>query len=122
MSSNSLVFKSTIYPDWYVDRVQPWVHYVPVQMDLSDLHDSLMFFRGGLDGKDGHDDLAKKIAYAGKLWTQTYWRKEDMTAYLFRFVEALHAIRNFALTADSRLYLEYGRVMSEDRLTMSYYG
>jgi len=25
MASNSLVLKSTIFPEWYADRVQPWV-------------------------------------------------------------------------------------------------
>ncbi|KAF9032264.1 hypothetical protein BDZ89DRAFT_1131403 [Hymenopellis radicata] len=100
MSSNSLVFKSSVYPEWFVDRVQPWVHYVPVQVDLSDLHDALVFFRGGLDGVGRHDDLARKIALEGNVWSRTYWRKEDMIAYLFR------------------LFLEYGRVMDVNRNEM----
>lgn len=65
----------------------PWVHYVPVQVDYSDLYDILAFFRGSLslDGStEGHDRLAEKIASAGKAWSATFWRKEDMTAYMFR--------------------------------------
>ncbi|KAG6809034.1 hypothetical protein H0H92_001866 [Tricholoma furcatifolium] len=64
MASNSLVFKATAFPEWWLDRSQPWVHYVPVQVDHSDLHDTLLFFRGGLYGEDDHDELAKRIAYA----------------------------------------------------------
>ncbi|KAG2351992.1 glycosyl transferase family 90-domain-containing protein [Suillus spraguei] len=102
MTSNSLVFKSSIYPEWFMDRVAPWVHYVPVQIDLSDLYDTLIFFRGGLRGEGAHEDLAKKIAVAGRAWSQTYWRREDLTAYAFR------------------LFLEYARVSSLDRDAMTY--
>lgn len=102
MISNALIFKATIYPEWcgvrscgsihdrltkcyrFLDRIQPWVHYVPVQVDLSDLHDVLLFFRGDLYGKGSHHDLARKIAQNGRQWAQKFWRKEDMTAYVFR--------------------------------------
>ena len=68
----------------FTDRIAPWVHYIPVQVDLSDLYDSLMFFRGDLHGNNAHDDLARKIASAGREWSLRYWRKEDLTAYMFR--------------------------------------
>ena len=113
ITSNALIFKSTIYPEWcvvypiylvtinrvsrYTDRFQPWVHYVPVQVDLSDLLDTLYFFRGDPAGNNGHPDLAEKIAKQGREWSLTHWRKVDMTAYMFR------------------LFLEYARVMSEER-------
>ncbi|KAL0566580.1 hypothetical protein V5O48_015425 [Marasmius crinis-equi] len=84
MTSHALVFKSTIFPEWYSDRIQPWVHYVPVQVDLSDLYDALMFFRGDGNGDGGHEDLAKKIGAQGREWSKAYWRKEDLTAYFFR--------------------------------------
>lgn len=86
MASNSMVLKSTTYPEWFVDRIQPWVHYVPISYDYSDLHDAFMFFRGDLSGKGSHDSLAKKIALAGSQWTSTFWRDEDATAYMFRSV------------------------------------
>lgn len=102
MSSNSLVFKATIFPEWWTDRVQPWVHYVPVQVDYSDLYDSFVFFAGDEDGKGAHEVMAKKIASAGKEWALNYWRPEDITAYMFR------------------LWLEYARVMSLDRDNMNF--
>ncbi|KAJ7651143.1 glycosyltransferase family 90 protein [Roridomyces roridus] len=120
--SNALVFKATLYPEWYGDRIAPWIHYVPVQasrmalldrglvlllrflqLDLSDLHDTLLFFRGlGLNAAGAHDDLAREIASAGRNWSKKIWRKEDMVSYWFRLI------------------LEYARVMSEDREGMSY--
>ncbi|TDL29204.1 hypothetical protein BD410DRAFT_8683 [Rickenella mellea] len=84
MSSNSVVFRSTVYSHWFTERLAPWVHYVPVQIDYSDLHDAVIFFRGDINGEGAHDQLARKIADAGKSWSETFWRKEDMTAYLFR--------------------------------------
>ncbi|TFK31626.1 glycosyl transferase family 90-domain-containing protein [Crucibulum laeve] len=104
ITSNSLIFKSTIYPEWYADRIAPWVHYVPIQLDLSDLHDALFFFRGDPCGEGAHEDLGRKIAEAGREWSRTFWRREDLVAYFFR------------------LLLEYARLMSLDREGVSYHG
>lgn len=101
MASNSLIFKATVYPEWFADRIQPWVHYVPINFDYSDLHDAFIFFRGDISGEGNHDDLAKKIALAGSKWASTFWRQEDATAYMYR------------------LFLEYARVISLDRDAMS---
>ncbi|KAF5381689.1 hypothetical protein D9615_005598 [Tricholomella constricta] len=101
ITSNSLIFKSTIYPEWFGDRIMPWIHYIPVQVDFSDLYDSLLFFRGDLHGENAHDELAREIAMAGRDWSLRFWRKEDLAAYMFR------------------LFLEYARVMSADRLEMN---
>ncbi|TDL20407.1 hypothetical protein BD410DRAFT_841288 [Rickenella mellea] len=102
LSSNSVVFKSTTYPEWFADRIQPWVHYVPISIDYSDLYDAFVFFRGDISGEGNHDELARKIAAAARSWTKSFWRKEDVTAYMFR------------------LFLEYGRIMSLDRDAMTY--
>ncbi len=67
-----------------MDRIAPWVHYVPIQIDYSDLYDVLTFFRGDFAGENAHDDLARKIGEGGKAWSEQFWRMEDMTAYMFR--------------------------------------
>lgn len=69
-----------------MDRVAPWVHYVPIQNDFSDLWDALVFFRGDPVGNGAHDEMAKKIAQDGREWSKTFWRKEDLVAYNFRWV------------------------------------
>lgn len=97
MASNTLVLKSTIFPEWYSDRIQPWVHYVPLKTDYSDLFPIMAFFKGDpYTGSGSHDDMAEQIATAGRLWTEQNWRWEDMQAYMFR------------------LLLEYNRVMQRD--------
>lgn len=93
MSTKSLVLKSTIFPEWYADRVQPWVHYIPIKVDYSDLYDVMVFFLGDQSDdpnlkefKKGHDELAEKIATDGKTWAAEHWRRQDMAAYMFRLV------------------------------------
>ncbi|GAA6001465.1 hypothetical protein JCM10207_006679 [Rhodosporidiobolus poonsookiae] len=104
LSSNSVVLKSTIFPEWYVNWIQPWVHYVPLKVDYTDLFDIMAFFAGDLDGRNNHDALAKQIADNGKDYAQRFWRYADMEAYFFR------------------LALEWARVSSPNRAEMDYTG
>ncbi|GAA5880142.1 hypothetical protein JCM16303_001228 [Sporobolomyces ruberrimus] len=95
MASNTLVLKSTIFPEWYADRVQPWVHYVPLKVDYTDLFPILAFFQGSpYDGTGAHEELAEKIATAGSEWARDFWRWEDMQAYLLRLVLEYARVRN----------------------------
>lgn len=104
----------------FSDRIQPWLHYVPISIDYSDLYDTFIFFRGGLSGENNHDELAKKIGYAGSAWADTFWRDEDATAYMYRYVLSfLHESCLDHLWV-SRLLLEYARIMSLDREAMSF--
>ncbi|GAA5838080.1 hypothetical protein JCM9279_004120 [Rhodotorula babjevae] len=103
MSTNSLILKSTVFPEWYSDRIQPWVHYVPVKTDYTDLYPILAFFKGAPeDGQGGHDALAERIAAQGKQWAEENWRWVDMQAYLLR------------------LLLEYARLVNRDDPHVSY--
>ncbi|KAK4703500.1 hypothetical protein P7C70_g2716, partial [Phenoliferia sp. Uapishka_3] len=94
LSTKSLVLKSTVFPEWYADRIQPWIHYVPVKVDYSDLYDILAFFIGTPDGQGGHDSVAEKMGEAGRQWAKQFWRKADMASYMYR------------------LCLEYSRILS----------
>lgn len=96
----------------YTSRIEPWVHYVPIQISYEDLYDAVLFFRV-------HDALGRRIARAGRAWSRRFWRKEDMTAYLYRCVWH-HAV--FEVLIRDRLLLEYARVTSLDRAAMDYVG
>ena len=102
--------------DRYMSRIAPWVHYVPIQVSYADLYDAVAFFRA-------HDELAARIAKAGRDWSQRFWRREDMTAYLFRYViRRLGRIERWGILTWPRLLLEYARVTSLDRASMDYVG
>lgn len=90
------MLKSTVFPEWYSERVQPWLHYVPVKVDYSDLYDILTFFEGDATGRGAHLDLAEHIALSGAAWAEEHWRREDMAAYMLR------------------VFLEYGRLLWQD--------
>lgn len=38
-----LFHHETSFQDWFYDDLKPWVHYIPVQWDLSDLHDRYLW-------------------------------------------------------------------------------
>ncbi|OXG71060.1 hypothetical protein C352_01166 [Cryptococcus neoformans CHC193] len=105
LQGNNVVFKSTLYPEWFHDMLIPWYHYVPTKLDYSDIFDTLAFFQGSPDGRiPGRDDLAKEIAAHAYEFVQERWREEDMRSFMYL------------------LLLEYWRLMSDDRKATSYQG
>lgn len=98
LSTGSVVFKSTIFPEWNTDWLVPWYHYVvgirtfarlpfsnppqPVKVDYSDLFDIMAFFVGWPDGTPGHDDLGEQIGANAVRFVREHWRWEDMQAYV----------------------------------------
>lgn len=63
---------------WYADRIEPWVHYVPVKIDYSDVYDIMTYFVGTPDGRGSHDSVAERLGAQGKEWAKTHWRFVDM--------------------------------------------
>ena len=47
------------YRQWYYDRLRPWVNFVPVAQDMSDLIEKILWLRS-------HDDAGRRIGEAGK--------------------------------------------------------
>jgi hypothetical protein len=84
-------------------------------------YDIMEFFRGDSRGQGAHDELARKIGSAGKIWSKTFYRKEDMIAYMFRCVSSLFSSEGSRLRLLCRLFLEYSRVMDVDRDNMAYH-
>jgi len=82
----------------------------------------LIFFRGDGYGAGTHEHLARKIAISGRNWSKTFWRKEDLASYMFRFVPVFSlSFVGILMDSDYRLTLEYARLMSVDREAMTYY-
>ncbi|KAF1960644.1 hypothetical protein CC80DRAFT_464828 [Byssothecium circinans] len=92
LQSNSVVFKTALFREWYEGRLTAWKHFVPVDLRLHDLFSSLAFF-GGYSLQDGGKRMmqpknkeAEAIARAGRVWTEKVLRKEDMEIYMFRLL------------------------------------
>ncbi|KAF2460062.1 hypothetical protein BDY21DRAFT_281337 [Lineolata rhizophorae] len=93
LSSRSVVMKQTIFQEWHDDRLFPWVHYVPVSLQMDELPESVRF----LALTEVGDAISRRIADAGRDWSRKSLRKEDHAIYLYR------------------LMLEYARVLRDDR-------
>lgn len=91
--STSLPIKATIYAEWHDDRLQPWLHFAPMDNTLQDLYGILDYFTRDEKG----DGAARLIAELGKSWAEKVLRREDMMLYVWR------------------LLLEFARVCDENR-------
>lgn len=63
------------YKLWYQDRLVPWVHYVPVQSDLSDLDKRIQWCLS-------HDEECKQIAEQARSFYDTWLSKQACLEYL----------------------------------------
>lgn len=108
LRSNSVVFKSRVYQEWYEDRLVAWKHFVPVDIRLHDLFSSLAYFGGyGVEARnkrmmEGKAKEAEAIARQSKVWAEKVLRKEDMEVYMFR------------------LLLEWGRLTDDARTEVGF--
>lgn len=85
--SNSAPMKATIFKEWHDSRLMPWVHFVPLDIELKGLWSTMAYFLGFPDrggGVVGHDEEGERIATEGREWAETVLRREDMELYLLR--------------------------------------
>lgn len=96
LASNSLPFKAALFREWWASRVEAWVHFVPVDLRLTETWSLLAYFAGWPQNPADassteylmppHDAEGERIARAGKEWAAKVLRKEDMEIYLFRLL------------------------------------
>jgi Glycosyl transferase family 90 len=77
LQSGTLVFKATKYREWYSEGVIPWVHYIPVKQDLSDLPDKVRWAMS-------HKDLAETIVLQARTVVERHLRPQDQRCYAYR--------------------------------------
>lgn len=75
--SSGLVFKSTLFMDWVGAFMEPWKHYVPVSVELSDLDELVSW-------AENNDKEAKEIVKRGREQADKRLRYEDMECYWAR--------------------------------------
>jgi hypothetical protein len=70
-----ILLASSKYKLWYRDMLQPFVHYIPVKADLSDLIDKIRWCKA-------NDEKCKKIAENALKFAKTYLTKNGILDYL----------------------------------------
>jgi hypothetical protein len=84
--TNSLIFKPhSKWVQWYYGDLKPYVHYVPVKEDLSDLVEKLHWAQG-------NDAEAKKIATNCREFALNHLTLSDQLLYLYHAVMRYHAL------------------------------
>ncbi|KAI0389579.1 glycosyltransferase family 90 protein [Xylariaceae sp. FL0594] len=81
LASKSTPLKQTLFREWHDERLFPWVHYVPVSMDLGEVPELVRFLMAG-SGKE----RAKEIADQGREWFAKAFREVDMAIYVYRLL------------------------------------
>ena len=66
--------------------LQPWVHYVPIKPDLSDLLDTIRYLRA-------NDDMAREIGQRGRAFALANFSTEALDCYVADFVHRLAAVQ-----------------------------
>ncbi|KAF3927671.1 hypothetical protein ABW21_db0202624 [Orbilia brochopaga] len=82
LQSNCLVFKQTLWEQWHDERLFPWVHYIPISLNMDELVSVVGYFANDTKGAA----YGEKIAEEGKLWAKKVLRPVDMTIYIYRLL------------------------------------
>lgn len=82
-----MILADTVWYEWYYDLLQPWVHYVPVKRDFSDLAKKVEWLRA-------NDDKARWINEQASLFVKNYLRTYQSRDWIMRnfklFEKAYH--------------------------------
>ncbi len=79
--SNSLLLKvQSDYCQWYYKALQPFIHFMPIRRDLSDLIDMLEFLKS-------HDAQARQIAELGRGVASELFSREAVDRYVITLLE-----------------------------------
>ena len=87
LQSRSVVLKQTVLREWHDERLIPWVHYVPISLEMNELPEVIRY----LTSEDG-SKWAKEIANASREWQSKALRREEFTIYLYRLMLELARI------------------------------
>ena len=97
LKSNSLVFMQALFKEWHDDRLIPWVHFVPISLGMEELPEASRYLLDDPEGKV----IAARIASGSREWARRILRPVDLSAAYFR------------------IFIEYARLLDDDRDTMS---
>nr|GAT52746.1 predicted protein [Mycena chlorophos] len=75
LRSGSLVFKATVYQEFFNDWLRPYEHFIPVKYDLSDLVQKV-------EWAQAHDDEARRIQETGKLFADKLMTDAQNDCYM----------------------------------------
>lgn len=90
LASRSVPLKVTIFREWHDERLQPWLHYVPVSVDMAELPELVRFLTSTAKGQW----IARRIAEAGSVWYERAMTPTHQGIYLYRLMLELARLQD----------------------------
>lgn len=82
LTSNSLVFKISLFREWHDEWLKPWVHYIPLGLNGSEYVETIRY----LSLEDEGQNIAPRVAEHGQRWSRKVLRNEDLEVWFFRLL------------------------------------
>ncbi|XP_019967883.2 protein O-glucosyltransferase 1 [Paralichthys olivaceus] len=103
----SLVFHvGDEWQEFFYAQLKPWVHYVPVKQDLSDVRELLQFVQE-------NDAIAQEIASRGKEFILNHLRMQDVSCYWEKLLTEFSRL----LTYKPKRRTDYNQIVHRPRKT-----
>ena len=69
----------TLFPEYFEHALKPWIHYIPVRVDLSDL-------QSAIEWAVTHDTEAERIALRATAFAREHLRAADEQCWMYRAI------------------------------------
>jgi hypothetical protein len=90
LNSRSLPLKQTVFREWHDERLQPWLHYVPISLGMEELPEVVRYLSLEREGQQ----LAELLAAKGREWSLRALRPVDQAIYLYRLMLELARLQD----------------------------
>jgi hypothetical protein len=90
LNSASLPLKQTVFREWHDERLQPWLHYVPVSLGMKELPEVVRYLADEEEGRQ----VAALMAGKGREWSRRALRPVDQAIYLYRLMLELARLQD----------------------------
>jgi hypothetical protein len=81
LKSKSLVFKMSLFREWHMEWLKPWVHYIPLSLRGDEWLETVRYFAADEEKANG-----PRLAMQGREWAGKVLRNEDLEVWLFRLL------------------------------------
>lgn len=90
LNSRSLPLKQTVFREWHDERLQPWLHYIPISLGMQDLPEVVRYLADEEEGRR----VAAMLAERGRQWSLRALRPIDQAIYVFRLMLELARLQD----------------------------
>ena len=88
MLSGSVPFKhDSPFKQYFEAGLEPYVHYIPVKKDFSDLESQIMWAKN-------NDDKAQQIVKNAQTFAKNFFQKDQLNGYFIKVMQSYESIYN----------------------------